>query len=124
MRRISSLTRIQGTSFVLQGRYIVHRALKAFGGRERITMVTSFRPKNPLVKEESVLTGVRPVSDKSELYRQFTQYRLEVLIGRLQFVSGRLRQADGEDDGFDQDVIRRFLLEQNSYIIATLAELV
>lgn len=87
-------------------------------------MVTSFRPKNPLVKEESVLTGVRPVSDKSELYRQFTQYRLEVLIGRLQFVSGRLRQADGEDDGFDQDVIRRFLLEQNSYIIATLAELV
>ena len=35
-----------GYSVVLQGRYIVHKALRAYGSTERITSVTSFRPKN------------------------------------------------------------------------------
>lgn len=40
------LTCIQGTAVVMQGRYIEHQALKAFGGRERISMVTSFEPSH------------------------------------------------------------------------------
>ena len=35
-----------GYSVLLQGRYIVHKALRAYGSSERITAVTSFRPKN------------------------------------------------------------------------------
>lgn len=36
-----------GYSVLLQGRYIVHKALRAYGGStERITAVTSFRPRN------------------------------------------------------------------------------
>ena len=35
-----------GYSVILQGRYIVHKALRAYGSTERITSVTSFRPRN------------------------------------------------------------------------------
>ena len=35
-----------GYSVLLQGRYIEHKALSAYGSKERITSVTSFRPKN------------------------------------------------------------------------------
>lgn len=35
-----------GYSVLLQGRYIKHKALRAYGSTERITAVTSFRPKN------------------------------------------------------------------------------
>lgn len=67
----------------MQGRYIEHQALKALGGRERISMITSFRPKSPFVKDESVLTGVRPISNVSELYAQYTGYRIETLQERF-----------------------------------------
>ncbi|KZL79494.1 hypothetical protein CI238_05854, partial [Colletotrichum incanum] len=39
--------RDMGTAVVMQGRYIEHQALKAFGDRKRISMVTSFRAKSP-----------------------------------------------------------------------------
>lgn len=53
---------------VMHGRYIKHQALKALGGRERINMVTCFRPKPALLKDETVLVGVRGISDLSGLY--------------------------------------------------------
>jgi hypothetical protein len=56
-----------GSAVVLQGRYIDHVALRALGSKERITAVTSYRPKDPLVKDDSILTTVRPVSELSEL---------------------------------------------------------
>ena len=42
-------------------------------------MVTSFRPKCPLIKDDSVLTTVRAISDLSELYGGYAEYRLEML---------------------------------------------
>ena len=42
---------------VLQGGLIEHVALRAFGYGERITMVTSFRPKDPSIHDISVLRG-------------------------------------------------------------------
>ncbi|KAI0390526.1 hypothetical protein F5Y17DRAFT_471621 [Xylariaceae sp. FL0594] len=44
-----------GCAVVLQGRYIEHQALQTRGIAERITMVTSFRPRNPLVRDDTVL---------------------------------------------------------------------
>lgn len=62
---------------MLQGRYLDHQALRAFGGDERITMVTSFRPRDPFVRDESVLDTVRPISNLSDLYGQVLEYQLE-----------------------------------------------
>ncbi|KAL5002163.1 hypothetical protein BDV10DRAFT_202991 [Aspergillus recurvatus] len=53
-----------------QGRYIEHQALKALGGHERISMATCFRPRSPLIRDETVLVGVRGISDLDELYSQ------------------------------------------------------
>lgn len=47
------LTVRQGTAVVMQGRYLEHQALKALGGRERISIVTAFRPKSHLVRDET-----------------------------------------------------------------------
>ena len=68
-----------GNAVVLQGRYITHQALRALGAKERITAVTSWRPRSPFVKDNSELRTVRPVSDLTELYYDFAEYRLEIM---------------------------------------------
>jgi hypothetical protein len=55
---------------MMQGRYINHVALNAFNTQERVTMVTSYRVKDPNVKDESVLTTIRPISQLDEMYYQ------------------------------------------------------
>lgn len=57
----------------MQGTYIEHQVRKAFGGRERIRMVVSFGAKSPHVLDETVLTGVWPISNLFELYTQYTE---------------------------------------------------
>ena len=81
----------QGCAVVMQGRYITHQALRALGAQERITMVTSFRPKSPFLPDDSVLTTVRGISDLSELYYGFGQYRLEMLEARVKAQLKKLR---------------------------------
>jgi len=46
-------------------------------------MVTSFRPRNPLIRDDTVLTTVRPISNINDLYNQFAEYRLEMLEERI-----------------------------------------
>ncbi|KAM5354745.1 hypothetical protein ACJ41O_001392 [Fusarium nematophilum] len=113
-----------GTAVILQGRYIEHQALKALGGRERITLVTSLRPKSPFVKDETVLTGVRGISDLSELYYQYTEYRLDILEERLRARSKQERQRQVAKRQFDIPSIRSFLQEQQEFIDSMLVELV
>ena len=43
-------------------------------------MITDFRAKDPFVPDTSVLTTIRPISDLSEMYYQWTSYRIEVLM--------------------------------------------
>ncbi|GKT54526.1 hypothetical protein ColTof4_13687 [Colletotrichum tofieldiae] len=50
-----------GSAVILQGRYVEYQALAAIGGAERITMITSFRPRDPCKKDDSVLTSIRPI---------------------------------------------------------------
>ncbi|KAL5339179.1 hypothetical protein BJX70DRAFT_408308 [Aspergillus crustosus] len=114
---------VQGTAVVLQGRYIEHQALKAHGGRERISMVTCFRPKSPLIKDETVLVGVRGISDLSELYTQYTEYRLEILEERIRhFMKGERGRVVAKK-GFDIAGTKRFLLEQKRFIESMLVEI-
>ncbi|KAI8935666.1 hypothetical protein NX059_007190 [Plenodomus lindquistii] len=73
----------EGNAVVLQGRYIMHQALRALGAKERITAVTSWRPRSAFVKDDTSLRTVRPVSDLSELYYNFAEYRLDVMEQRI-----------------------------------------
>lgn len=78
-------------------------------------MVTSFRPRSPLVRDESVLTGVRPISNLSELYSQYTRYRLEVIEERVWKFAQR---------PFDIKDVKTFLTEQKEYIESMIEEIV
>jgi hypothetical protein len=78
---------------VLQGRYIDHQALRAYGGQERITMVTSFRPKNPTIRDDTVLTTVRPISNLSDLYGQAIEYQLENAEARIRDMLRNVRDS-------------------------------
>ena len=115
---------VQGTAVVMQGRYIEHQALKALGGRERISMVTALRPKSPFVKDEIILTGVRETSDLSELYSQYSMYRLEVLEERIRAHMKKERKREDAKRPFDVDNTKRFLMEQKEFLESMLEEIV
>ncbi|KAF4470608.1 hypothetical protein FALBO_2474 [Fusarium albosuccineum] len=113
----------QGTAVVMQGRYIEHQALKAFGGRERIAMVTSFRAKNPLIKDETVLTGVRGISDLSALYNQYTEYRLEILEERIRHFQKQERNREIAKRPYDIPATRKWIQEQKEFLEDMLEEI-
>ncbi|GAP93116.1 putative 2OG-Fe oxygenase superfamily protein [Rosellinia necatrix] len=113
-----------GTAVIMQGRYCYHQALKAFGGRERIAIVTAFRPKDPLARDETILTGVRGISNLEELYPQYTFYRLENLEERFRLKIKEERRREVERRPFDIAKTRAFLLEQKEYLESMLEELI
>ncbi|KAL3417862.1 hypothetical protein PVAG01_10872 [Phlyctema vagabunda] len=83
----------KGCAVVLQGRYIDHQALRAYGGQERITMVTSFRPRSPRVRDDTVLNTVRPISNLSDLYGQTVEYQLENAEARIRRMLKTVRDS-------------------------------
>ncbi|KAJ5093547.1 hypothetical protein N7456_009408 [Penicillium angulare] len=113
-----------GTCVVMQGRYIEHAALQAFGGAERISMVTSFRAKSPHIRDDTVLAGVRPISNLSELYTQYSEYRIELFQERLK---DRLKQEQRRVQSnrpFNIPSMQRFLAEQKQFIESMMEELI
>ncbi|KAF2726721.1 hypothetical protein EJ04DRAFT_547558 [Polyplosphaeria fusca] len=113
-----------GHAIVLQGRCITHQALAALGGTERITMVTSFRPRDAFVKDTSVLTTIRPLSDLSELYFQWTRYRIEVLQERLRGMQEVMGEEQEGGRGADGEKIRGFLRGVEEWVRGTWGEIV
>ncbi|KAK7432154.1 hypothetical protein QQZ08_001099 [Neonectria magnoliae] len=113
-----------GSAVVLQGRYICHQALAALGGEERITMITSFRPRDPTIKDDSVLTSIRPISDQSELYYQWTKYRVEVLQERLKGMLAQLEENHRANKPTDVKKVKELLQQQESYLSITNREIV
>ena len=113
----------QGTAVIMQGRYLNHAALKAFGGVERNSQITSLRPRSPLVTDESVLTGVRPSSNTSDLYTQWTHYPLANMEERtlVKLSSENTRQSFGRS--FELVETRQWFEENIAYLQATLNEL-
>ena len=100
----------------MQGRYITHQALRALGAQERITLVTSFRPKSPHLPDDSNLRTVRGISDISELYYQFGKYRLEILEARIRDQMKRLDVAHVAGKKTDTKALKRFLEEQERFL--------
>ncbi|KAK6381895.1 hypothetical protein LTR65_010935 [Meristemomyces frigidus] len=113
-----------GYAVVMQGRYITHQALRALGAQERITMVTSFRPKSPFLADDTVLTTVRPISDLSQVYYEFGRYRLEMLEERVRVQLKRLREAHTAGKKTDTKALKQFLEEQDHFLQRTNEEIV
>ncbi|KPM44121.1 hypothetical protein AK830_g2432 [Neonectria ditissima] len=113
-----------GSAVVLQGRYVLHQALAALGGQERITMITSFRPRDAAIKDDSVLTSIRPISDPSELYYQWTKYRVEVLQERLKGMLDLLEENHSANKATDIKKVKEILQQQESYLAITNREIV
>ena len=86
-----------GCAAILQGRYITHTAAPASNMPERITVVTSFRPRNPELLDESTNMNIRNKSHLPELYYQWTTYRLDVLAERARMAAERLRKRYEEN---------------------------
>ncbi|KAL4798909.1 hypothetical protein BDV19DRAFT_402186 [Aspergillus venezuelensis] len=104
-----------GYAVILQGRYIEHRALRALGATERITMVTSFRPRDSLVKDDTVLTTVRPVSDLGELYLQFAEYRFDMLQDRFRHAN-KLCEINNEPSGHFLEHMDKEIIEDDKVV--------
>ncbi|KAI2468768.1 hypothetical protein F4781DRAFT_396811 [Annulohypoxylon bovei var. microspora] len=105
-----------GCAVVLQGRYIEHQALRALGTAERISMVTSFRPRSWKVRDDTVLTTVRPISNLPELYNQFSEYRLEILEERVRQQLKELREANSAGRKVATRKLKSFLEEQEKFL--------
>ena len=107
----------------MQGRYIAHQALRALGSKERITSVTSFKAKDPLVKDDSNLNTTRGISDVAELYYEFGEYRLEMLEERIRAKLKTIRKHHTAGKRFDECSFKAFLREQEAFLKATDAEI-
>ena len=79
-------------------------------------MVTSFRPRSPALPDDTVLTTVRPISNLSELYFQFSEYRLEILEERIRKELKMLREAKLRGKKLNTPKMKTFLHEQESFL--------
>ena len=100
----------------MQGRYITHQALRALGTQERFTLVTSFRAKSPRLHDDSILRTVRGISDISELYYQFSKYRLEILEARIRDQLKRLNDAHLAGKKTNTKELKEFFQEQEQFL--------
>ncbi|KAK0537692.1 hypothetical protein OC835_001664 [Tilletia horrida] len=82
-----------GCAVLMQGGYITHAALPCFGSAERITMVTSFRPRDAaLYRDVSNLRNITICSDWNELYDQWVASRIEIVQQKLARYQEMLQQ--------------------------------
>ncbi|KAL8695486.1 MAG: hypothetical protein Q9218_000064 [Villophora microphyllina] len=102
----------------------MHQALRAIGMTERITMVTSFRPRSPNLPDNTVLTTVRPISDLSELYSQYSEYRLEILEERIRTQLRALRDNRRYGKKVNVEALKQFFREQEQFLVAMNKEIV
>lgn len=86
-----------GYGAILQGRYITHMGIPASGTGERIVCVTSFRPRDPLLPDSTVLDQIRKHSHHTEIYYQYTLYRMEVLRARMDAMADALKTKYAEN---------------------------
>ena len=79
-------------------------------------MVTSFRPKNHTFRDDTVLTTVRPISNLSELYYQFSEYRLEILEERIRNQLRTMRDTERSGRKMNTKALKAFLLDQELFL--------
>ncbi|KAF5636078.1 hypothetical protein F52700_5392 [Fusarium sp. NRRL 52700] len=82
-----------GSVAFIQERHVTHTALRSDGPEVRMIMVCPMWPSSPFIRDDTFLTYTRTISDTSELYGQYADYRFGMLIERL-----RSRRAQSLDD--------------------------
>lgn len=87
-------------------------------------MVTSFRPKDPSVPEDSILTTIRPVSDLRELYNQWTEYRIEIVEERCRRLVKKVRGRKRVGRDFDVEGVKGEIEELKNFLERTSDQLV
>ena len=76
-----------------------------------------------MIKDETVLTGVRGTSNLSDLYTQYTDSRLELLEERIRVMLKEERRRQSANRPFNISKIRSFLTEQKRFLESMLGEL-
>ncbi|KAI5948953.1 hypothetical protein KGF57_005016 [Candida theae] len=119
----------QGSACVLQGRLIEHIAPSPKGFNERITMVTSYRARDPALPDTSVLDTVKPEvnfgSRYHEFYQQWVNYRCDLVKQRLDLIKSDAmveNRATGKAV-FDKEKTIEKLRDLEAYIRATYEEM-
>ena len=87
-------------------------------------MVTSFRPKSAMMKDDTVLTTVRAISDLPEMYFQYSEYRLEMLEERIRAQLKTLRDRKRAKRDFNTKAVKSFITEQIHFLESMNRELV
>lgn len=83
-----------GGAVVLQGGFTKHAAFRTIGAAERVTMVTSFRPKSLALRDHSTLRNITSAtSDMTEVHYQFASYRVGLVSERAQDLLRRLAEC-------------------------------
>lgn len=113
----------RGSAAVLQGRLINHLAPKPIGASERITMVTSYKAKDPKLHDGSVLSTVKPEvnygSTYNEFYRQWVGYRSDVIKARLDTLVAEMKDATS----FNKAGVTESLKDIEAYLKKTYMEM-
>lgn len=68
------------------------------------------------MRDDTVLTTVRPISNLSELYYQFSAYRLEILEERIRAQLKTLRENMSRGKGVNTRGLKTFLQEQELFL--------
>jgi hypothetical protein len=111
-----------GWAVMMQGGCIKHIALRAIGTGERISMVTSFRPRDPNVMDVSNLINVKRSSRWDELFKQWSSYRLEVLSQRAADFKAKLDAKEMTASEI-RDAVTAWKNEQIEYLNHTANEM-
>lgn len=113
----------KGYAAVLQGHLIEHLAAKPRGATERITMISAFIAKDPMVIDDSVLSTVKPEVNYSSRYHEFYPewigYRVDILKHRLE----QLKKTTEESEKFDKEGTIEQLKQIEAYLAKTWTEM-
>lgn len=106
-----------GYAMTLQGGLLDHAIMPTSGALERITMVTSYRPCDPLLPDTCILTTVRTVSDNEELMKQWVEYRMKILSQRAE------KFASSIQPGMTIAEMATFAAEQSAFLSESLRQM-
>lgn len=114
----------KGYAAILQGHLVQHLASKPRGSSERLTMVTSYRAKDPMVIDDSVLSTVKPEinysSKYNEMYPNWISYRVDILKERLDMLK---KKTVEESEKFDKAGTIEQLKLIEAYLAKTYSEM-
>ncbi|KAL2430493.1 hypothetical protein ABEF95_009051 [Exophiala dermatitidis] len=94
-----------GYGVLLHGSVVLHKAVRAVGAEERITMVCSWWPADPLLHDNSKIANTRDVSFKPEMYYQWATYRLENIAARCLAKAKEYREKHESKENYSDAVV-------------------